>query len=79
MAIVLGIDPGSRITGVWAYRELVWKIKVYCERSNHSDRKKDLAERLGLIYDGISEIVRKYQPTEFAVEKSLFQNRRHPP
>ena len=69
MAIVLGIDPGSRITGYGLIESSSGKLKYIASGRIIVAEKKDLAERLGLIYDGISEIVRKYQPTEFAVEK----------
>ena len=69
MAIVLGIDPGSRITGYGLIESSSGRLKYIASGRIIVTEKKDLAERLGLIYDGISEIVRKYQPTEFAVEK----------
>jgi crossover junction endodeoxyribonuclease RuvC len=69
MAIVLGIDPGSRITGYGLIESSSGKLKYVASGRIKVPEKKDLAERLGLIYDGISEIVHKYNPTEFAVEK----------
>ena len=64
MAIVLGIDPGSRITGYGLIESSSGKLKYITSGRIIVTEQKDLAERLGLIYDGISEIVRKYQPTE---------------
>ena len=69
MAIVLGIDPGSRITGYGLIESSSGKLKYVASGRIKVAEKKDLAERLALIYDGISEIVHKYNPTELAVEK----------
>ena len=63
MAIVLGIDPGSRITGYGLIKSSSGELKYVASGRIKVAEKKDLPERLGLIYDGISEIVDKYNPT----------------
>ena len=73
MIRILGIDPGSRITGfgvVEADRQ-----SAICVASGCVNVAGDtLAERLQVIFKGISEIVDKYQPHEVAVEQ-VYVNR----
>lgn len=73
MAIVLGIDPGSRLTGYGIVRHQGSVIRYLgsgCIRTlptNGDDRP--LAERLRIIHDGVLELITQYQPTEFAIEQ----------
>ena len=68
MAIILGIDPGSRITGYGVIQQKGSKchyIASGCIRT-----KGDiLAPKLDMIFNGISEIINQYQPTEFGIEQ----------
>ncbi|MCX8956232.1 crossover junction endodeoxyribonuclease RuvC [Erwinia psidii] len=68
MAIILGIDPGSRITGYGVIRQvgrqLSW-LGSGCIRTNVTD----LPSRLKLIYAGVSEIITQFQPDFFAIEQ----------
>jgi len=68
MPIILGVDPGSRITG-YGVIKCHGRHQIYlgsgCIRT-HAD---DLPSRLKIIFDGISEIIRQYQPDEFAIER----------
>lgn len=68
MAIILGIDPGSRITGYGVVRQQGNKVHYLgsgCIRMTD----QDLAPRLKKIYDGISEIILQFQPDLFAIEQ----------
>ncbi|MFC0141866.1 crossover junction endodeoxyribonuclease RuvC [Erwinia mallotivora] len=68
MAVILGIDPGSRITGYGVIRQvgrqLSW-LGSGCIRTNVTD----LPSRLKLIYAGVSEIITQFQPDFFAIEQ----------
>ncbi len=68
MSIILGIDPGSRITGYGVIRQVGMKF-VYVASGCIRVQGTDLAPRLKQIYDGVSEIIRQYQPTDFAIEQ----------
>ena len=68
---LIGIDPGLRNTG-WGI------IAVRDNRLIHvadgvilSDSKNSLAGRLVQIYDGLLEVIQKYQPCEAAVEETF--------
>lgn len=70
---VLGVDPGSRVTGygvIVMERGRAWHVANGCIRTPDGD----VAVRLGVIFNGIVETIAKYQPDEMAVEK-VFVNR----
>lgn len=68
MAIILGIDPGSRITGYGVIRQIGAKSEYV---GSGCIRLKDdaLAERLHKIYAGVTEIIEQFQPDYFAIEQ----------
>lgn len=68
MAIILGIDPGSRITGYGVIRQSGRKLEYLgsgCIRTSVDD----LPTRLKLVYAGVSEIITQFQPDIFAIEQ----------
>lgn len=68
MAIILGIDPGSRITGYGVIRQTGHKLEYLgsgCIRTSVDD----LPTRLKLVYAGVSEIITQFQPDVFAIEQ----------
>ncbi|MFT7684949.1 MAG: crossover junction endodeoxyribonuclease RuvC [Candidatus Azotimanducaceae bacterium] len=69
MTVVLGIDPGSRVSG-YGVIEVSDNKQIYvasgCIRT---ESKASLAHKLGEIYSGIDEIISQYKPDEFAIEK----------
>ena len=66
---ILGIDPGSRITGFgvidWHGREPVY-VASGCIKTLPND---ELAGRIGMIVRGIGDLVAKYRPHQAAVEQ----------
>jgi crossover junction endodeoxyribonuclease RuvC len=68
MAIILGIDPGSRITGYGIIRQVGAKTE-YLGSGCIRMQGDALAPRLKQIFDGVSEIISQFQPTEFAIEQ----------
>jgi crossover junction endodeoxyribonuclease RuvC len=69
MTLILGIDPGSRVTGYGVIRS-VGSSQVYvasgCIRTTD---KTSLPEKLEEIFAGVTEIIQTFEPTEFAIEK----------
>lgn len=68
MTVILGIDPGSRITGYGVIEQKgqhCYYIASGCIRT----KGETLAPKLNMIFDGISEIIKQYQPTEFGIEQ----------
>ncbi|HLB32250.1 MAG TPA: crossover junction endodeoxyribonuclease RuvC [Patescibacteria group bacterium] len=71
---ILGIDPGSAICG-WGVIEKdpktnrVKLVDCGCIKTHASS---STAERLKLVYDGIAQVIKKYKPSEVAVEELFF-------
>jgi crossover junction endodeoxyribonuclease RuvC len=68
MTIILGIDPGSRVTGYGVIREeqrRLYYIDSGCIRSAEGT----LPERLLQIFNGICVLMEKYTPNEVAIEE----------
>lgn len=68
MSIILGIDPGSRVTGYGLIRVHQNKINYVasgCIRTNLGE----LPARLKLIYQGVHQIIQQYQPAQFSIEQ----------
>jgi len=68
---ILGIDPGSRTTGFGVIdtdgtRSI--RIASGCIRVGHLP----WPQRLGLLFDGIAQVVEEYRPHEMAVEQLIF-------
>ena len=66
--IILGIDPGSRVTG---YGVIRFAENHYTYLGSGCIRAQDgeLAERLALIFNGVSTIIKEYRPQMFAIEQ----------
>ncbi|MDQ2994079.1 MAG: crossover junction endodeoxyribonuclease RuvC [Pseudomonadota bacterium] len=73
MPIILGIDPGSRITGYGVIASEGNRhryIASGCIKTNADT----MAERLHQVYSGISDIITQYRPVESGVEE-VFLNK----
>jgi crossover junction endodeoxyribonuclease RuvC len=68
MTVILGIDPGSRVTG-FGLIEVGGGQQRYLGSGVIRVQQDDLATRLGTIFEGVSEIIERYGPTEVAVEQ----------
>jgi len=68
MSLIIGIDPGSRITG---YGIINWVGNSYEYVDSGCIRIKGdiLAERLHQIYKGVTELINMYSPQVMAIEK----------
>ena len=71
MTIILGIDPGSRITGYGVIKKVGQKSE-YIGSGCIRLQGDELAPRLKQIFDGVREIIHQFQPTEFAIEQEDF-------
>lgn len=68
MTIIIGIDPGSRITGYGVIRQQGRRLEYLgsgCIRTS----VEDLPARLKHIYAGVTEIITQFNPDEFAIEQ----------
>ncbi|MAC45340.1 crossover junction endodeoxyribonuclease RuvC [Oceanospirillum beijerinckii] len=68
MAIILGIDPGSRKTGYGVIRLEGHKIH-YIASGFIRITGDTLADKLQQVYAGVSEVIAQYRPEQFAIEQ----------
>jgi crossover junction endodeoxyribonuclease RuvC len=64
---ILGIDPGSRVTGYGVVDARGHKVS-YRASGCIRTRNPALPERLGEIYRGVCDLITTYEPDEFAIE-----------
>lgn len=68
MNIILGIDPGSRITGYGVVAEEANKLTYIasgCIRTEYDS----IPERIAQIFAGVSQIISQYKPTVASIEE----------
>jgi crossover junction endodeoxyribonuclease RuvC len=70
--IILGIDPGLRVTGFGILRKDGHKL-TYIASGTIRIPDGDLPSRLKVILDGVAEVISAYQPECAAIEK-VFSN-----
>jgi crossover junction endodeoxyribonuclease RuvC len=66
---VLGIDPGSRVTGFGVVQVLRNGRLNYIASGCVRTGKGELAARLKAVYDGVAEVITTYQPAVLAIER----------
>ena len=71
---VLGIDPGSRYTGLGVVEVSGQDLRAISSRCIKM-RNEPLPVRLGLIYRGVKSIIQEFQPDVVAVEHAAEQHR----
>lgn len=68
MSLILGIDPGSRITGYGFIRFQASRLE-YVASGCIRLKESTLPERLNTIFQGITQLILQYAPDEFAIEE----------
>ena len=68
MTIILGIDPGSRITGYGIIRESSRQLQ-YIDSGCIRTSEGELSQRLLQIFNGICQLMEEYSPDEVAIEQ----------
>ena len=69
---VLGVDPGSRITGYGIIVKEGNRLIHVDNGAIFTDSRKDFSLRLLTIYRGLTEVVDRYRPDAMAVENIFF-------
>ncbi len=74
MSIILGIDPGSRLTGWGVIKTSRKSSDLVCLGQGvvEINDKRPLSERLGVLIDEIESIVAEFKPAMLSVEKVFF-------
>ncbi|MFU2208412.1 crossover junction endodeoxyribonuclease RuvC [Solidesulfovibrio sp. C21] len=66
--VVLGIDPGSRITGYGFVRERSGVLELVAAGVVRTGAETDFCRRLGIIYTSVAKLIGQHAPVEAAVE-----------
>ncbi|TFH86147.1 crossover junction endodeoxyribonuclease RuvC [Billgrantia azerbaijanica] len=66
--LILGIDPGSRITG-YGVLDVASATPRYVASGCIRIQAEDLAQKLAQVYAGIGELIAVHGPAEFAIEQ----------
>lgn len=69
MTLILGIDPGSRITGYGIVRDTGRGGCIYVASGCIRTGAGELHERLQIVYRGVREIIQTYGPVTMGIEK----------
>ena len=69
MTIILGIDPGSRVTGYGLIKQIDQKIEYLDSGCIRTSVDGELSQKLLQIYDGICYLMDHYSPEEVAIEQ----------
>jgi crossover junction endodeoxyribonuclease RuvC len=65
---ILGIDPGSRLTGYGIIEQHGSQLRYVCSGCLRVSGDS-LADKLGMIFSDLSALVREFQPHEMAIER----------
>ncbi len=77
MTTILGIDPGSRVTGYGLIRVEKNTINYIDSGCIRTDSNAALSLRLLQIYNGVCELMDMYSPEEIAIEEVfMYENAR---
>ena len=68
MSIILGIDPGSRITGFGVIKMNGRKME-YVASGCIRIRDAIVADKLNQIFENVSQVIQEYKPSEAAIEQ----------
>ncbi|MFI4919540.1 MAG: crossover junction endodeoxyribonuclease RuvC [Legionellales bacterium] len=69
MTVILGIDPGSRITGYGLIKESNCKLEYIDSGCIRTSPAGELSQKLLQIYDGICQLMDRHCPDEVAIEQ----------
>ena len=73
MTRILGIDPGSRVTG-YGIIDQDGQHMTYVASGCIRAKGEALSERLGIIFAGVNAIIHEFLPEEMAIEQ-VFMNK----
>lgn len=68
MSLVVGVDPGSRITGWGVVEQHCGKISYVASGVVRADGRASVAERLLAVKRGLTEVINTFHPDALAIE-----------
>ena len=69
---VLGIDPGTMVTGYGVVDDINGKLSHVTHGTIEGRRKDPFPDRLKLIFDGIIKVIEEYKPDSIALEEVFY-------
>mgnify|MGYP001128021314 CR=1 FL=1 len=69
MSIILGIDPGSRLTGFGLVQIINGHSQYLASGTIKTNTEMLISERLQQIYQGVNDVIEAYRPTQAAIEQ----------
>jgi crossover junction endodeoxyribonuclease RuvC len=69
LALILGIDPGSRKTGFGIINQIGSKVEYVTSGVIRVHKEPTFPDRLNAIFNSISEIIEQYSPACMAIEQ----------
>lgn len=70
--IVIGIDPGTQVTGYGVIATDGQRIKLLVAGSIFMEKYDDHYDRLACIYDRVLELINEYKPDALAIEAPFY-------
>lgn len=70
--IILGIDPGTRITGYGVIKYTNNSFVRIASGCINLPADKPIPQRLEIIYSELNKIIKKHKPDEFAIETAFY-------
>ena len=70
--IILGIDPGTRITGYGVIRYTNNSFIKITSGSINLPSDKPIPHRLEIIYNELNKIIKRHKPDELAIETAFY-------
>ncbi len=74
MTIILGIDPGSRVTGYGLIKENDTRQLHYVDSGCIRTSDGELSQKLLQIFNGICQLMDEFNPDEVAIEEVFMHN-----
>lgn len=66
--VILGIDPGSSVTGFGVIKQSKAKISVLDFGAIRPPKSYDLGQKYLVIFEGVEELIKKYKPDAVSIE-----------
>ena len=70
--VILGVDPGSSVTGYGLIRTAKGEIDLLDYGVVKTDPGFQQEQKLKKIYDGLLKVIKKLNPDEFAIEEAFY-------
>jgi crossover junction endodeoxyribonuclease RuvC len=70
--IILGVDPGTLVTGYGVIEERNGKFKVLAYDVVKNRSEQSMPIRLRAIYSTLCKVIERYHPDEFAIETAFY-------